>query len=147
MTIASVLRQNGGDVICVSPRTPVVEVARLLTRRRLGAALVVDAQRRVLGILSDRDILRAVATRAAGIADLATEALMTRNVAMVAATTPVDAALRLIEEDCSRHLPVIDAEARLVGLVSLRDLVRHRLSQPEPQPGRPTAQLALGWMH
>ena len=63
MTIAAVLRKKGNDVISVSPETLAVEVARLIASRRIGAVLVRDPQGGVLGIISERDIVKAVAER------------------------------------------------------------------------------------
>jgi CBS domain-containing protein len=147
MTIAAVLREKGNDVIFVSPATTVEAVARLLERRRIGAVLVLDDQRRVLGIVSERDVVRAVVTRAGGIHGLSAEGLMTRNVVMVGPETPVDAALRIMDEGYFRHLPVVDGAGVLIGLVSVRDLVRYRLAQQEAQVESLTAYVTRSYMH
>lgn len=147
MTIAAVLRTKGTDVIAVTPDTPVAEVARIIEARRIGAVLVLDAARRVLGIISERDIVRALATRAGGIEGLAAEALMTRQVVMVDPATPVDAALQIMDEGYFRHLPVIGADGGLLGLVSVRDLVRHRLAQQQDQVESLTAYVTRSYMH
>jgi CBS domain-containing protein len=147
MTIAVVLARKGSHVISVTPDTPVTEVASLIDARRIGAVLVLDEARRVLGILSERDIVRALATRRAGIAGLAAEELMTRDVVMVGPETPVDAALQIMDEGYFRHLPVVDAAGALLGLVSVRDLVRHRLAQHEHAVESLTAYVTRSWMH
>jgi CBS domain-containing protein len=147
MTIAAVLRQKGNDVISVSPDTTVDDVARMLESRRIGAVLVLDGERRVLGIVSERDVVRAVVTRAGGIQGLSAAGLMTRNVVMVGRETPVDAALRIMDEGYFRHLPVVDEAGLLVGLVSVRDLVRYRLAQQEAQVESLTAYVTRSYMH
>jgi CBS domain-containing protein len=147
MTIAAVLRQKGNNVISVAPETPVVEVARMITGRRIGAVMVLDAAHRVLGILSERDIVRALATRAEGIVGLTADQLMTREVVMVGPDTPVDAALHIMDEGYFRHLPVVDAEGKLLGLVSVRDLVRHRVALQEHAVESLTAYVTRSYMH
>jgi CBS domain-containing protein len=147
VTIAAVLRTKGHDVISVAPDTPVAEVTRLIQSRRIGAVLVRDGHGRVLGIISERDIVRALATRNGGIEGLAAEALMTREVIMVGPATPVDAALQIMDEGYFRHLPVVDAEGGLLGLVSVRDLVRHRLAQQQQAVESLTAYVTRSYMH
>lgn len=147
MTIAAVLRTKGHDVISVAPDTPVAEVTRLIQSRRIGAVLVRDGHGRVLGIISERDIVRALATRTGGIEGLAAEALMTREVIMVGPATPVDAALQIMDEGYFRHLPVVDEEGVLLGLVSVRDLVRHRLAQQQQAVESLTAYVTRSYMH
>jgi CBS domain-containing protein len=147
MTIAAVLRTKGHDVISVAPDTSVAEVTRLIQSRRIGAVLVRDGHGRVLGIISERDIVRALATRTGGIEGLAAEALMTREVIMVGPATPVDAALQIMDEGYFRHLPVVDAEGVLLGLVSVRDLVRHRLAQQQQAVESLTAYVTRSYMH
>jgi CBS domain-containing protein len=147
MTIAVVLRQKGSHVISVTPDTPVVEVAKMITSRRIGAVMVLDKAQRVLGILSERDLVRALATRADGIVGLVAEQLMTRDVIMVSPDTPVEAALQIMEEGYFRHLPVVDGEGKLLGLVSVRDLVRHRVALQEHAVESLTAYVTRSYMH
>jgi CBS domain-containing protein len=147
MTIASVLKQKGTAVIHVAPDTPVAEVARMIAQRRIGAVMVLDDHGAVLGIVSERDIVRALASREAGITGLAAEDLMTRQVVMVGPETPVDAALRIMDEHYFRHLPVVDAAGRLLGLVSVRDLVRHRIAQQEQAVESLTNYVTRSYMH
>jgi CBS domain-containing protein len=147
MTIAVVLRQKGSHVISVSPDTPVVEVAKMITSRRIGAVMVLDREQRVLGILSERDLVRALATRADGIVGLVAEQLMTREVIMVGPDTPVDAALQIMDEGYFRHLPVVDGEGKLLGLVSVRDLARHRVALQEHAVESLTAYVTRSYMH
>ena len=147
MTIAVVLRHKGSHVISVAPETPVSHVARIIEQRRIGAVLVLGDAGEVLGIISERDIVRALATRAGGIEGLAAEELMTRQVVMVGPETPVDAALQIMDEGYFRHLPVVDGSHRLIGLVSVRDLVRHRLAQQQQQVESLTAYVTRSYMH
>ena len=147
MSIATVLRQKGADVISVTPETPLAEAVRLIASRRIGAVVVLDRGGHVVGILSERDVVRVVAERAAGIRGLAVEDLMTREVVMVGPETPVEAAMEIMDEGYFRHLPVVDAEGGLLGLVSVRDLVRHRLAQQQDAVESLTAYVTRSYMH
>lgn len=147
MTIAAVLRQKGNAVISVTPDSPVTEVARIIEQRRIGAVMVLDSRGAVLGIVSERDVVRALATRAEGIAGLSAQDLMTREVVMVGPQTPVDAALRIMDEHYFRHLPVVDDACVLLGLVSVRDLVRHRIAQQDQAVESLTHYVTRSYMH
>ncbi len=147
MTIAAVLKQKGNAVVSVTPETSVADVARILEQRRIGAVMVLDAGRSVLGIVSERDIVRALATRKGGIEGMAAEELMTREVVMIGPETPVEAALRIMDENYFRHLPVVDEAGMLLGLVSVRDLVRYRIAQQEHQVESLTAYVTRSYMH
>ena len=103
MTAAAVLRQKGADVISVAPQARVAEAAEIIARRRIGAALMA----------------------------MPVAALMTREVHVVTPACTVDEARAIMDSGCFRHPPVVDAQGRLAGIVSLRDLVRHRITSQE----------------
>jgi len=147
MSIATVLRQKGADVISVTPETPLAEAVRLIASRRIGAVVVLDRGGHVVGILSERDVVRVVAERAAGIRGLAVEDLMTREVVMVGPETPVEAAMEIMDEGYFRHLPVCTPEGRLLGIVSIRDLVKHRFSQQQQDVESLQAYVTRTYMH
>lgn len=147
MTIAAVLRKKGNDVISVSPETLAVEVARLIAARRIGAVLVRDPQGRVLGIISERDIVRAVAERPNATHGVFVREIMTREVVMVGPDTPVDTALEIMDEGYFRHLPVVDAAGALLGIVSVRDLVKHRITLQQQDVESLRAYVTRSHMH
>ena len=147
MTIAAVLRKKGHDVISVSPETLAVEVARLIAARRIGAVLVRDPQGRVAGIISERDIVKAVAERPNATHGVFVREIMTREVVMVSPDTPVDAALEIMDEGYFRHLPVVDAAGGLLGIVSVRDLVKHRITMQQQDVESLKAYVTRSYMH
>jgi CBS domain-containing protein len=130
MTIAAVLSRKGHDVISVPPEALAVEVARLITRHRIGAVVVRDAKGRLAGIVSERDIVRAVAERPNATHGVLVREIMTREVVTATPETPVREALAMMDRGYFRHLPVLDAEGRLAGIVSVRDLVTHLMAAP-----------------
>ncbi len=147
MTIAAVLRQKGNAAISVTPETPVVEIARIMAARRIGAVLIVTASGQVAGILSERDIVKAVADRRNGVRCLAAEEIMTREVIMVGADTPVEAALEIMDQGYFRHLPVCDSDGSLLGIVSIRDLVKFRFAKQDHDVEALKAYVTRSFMH
>ena len=131
MTVKTILRNKGSEVISVRPQLPLVEVARILVQHRLGAVLVREAEEAagpVLGILSERDIVRALAGDAGSVDGLVAADVMTRVVHTVAPETPITKALEMITDRRVRHLPVYEGET-LGGIVSIGDLVKARIEQ------------------
>ena len=147
MTIASVLRRTGGDVISVPPETLAVEVARLITSRRIGAVLVRTPDGQVAGIVSERDIVKAVAERVNATHGVFVRDIMTREVVMVSPDTPVDAALEIMDQGYFRHLPVVDRDGTLLGIVSVRDLVKHRIHMQQADVESLKAYVTRTYMH
>ena len=132
MTIQSILRHKGGDVFSVGPGEDATSIAQALAQHRIGAALVRDQDGAVLGIVSERDIVRAVARE--GTAALARTArdLMTADLVTAAPSTSVAEALGLMTNHRCRHLPVME-HGRLAGMVSIGDLVKARIAQAEEE--------------
>ena len=147
MTIAAVLRQKGNAAISVTPETPVVDIARIMAARRIGAVLIVTSTGQVAGILSERDIVKAVADRRNGIRCLAAEELMTREVIMIGPDTPVEAALEIMDQGYFRHLPVCDTDGALLGIVSIRDLVKFRFAKQDHDVEALKAYVTRSFMH
>jgi len=127
MTIASVLKDKGASIISVTPETPMAEVAHVISTRRIGAVVVMDTARKLVGILSERDVVKALAQRGAAVLELKAEDIMTRDVTMVDPSTPVDVAMEIMDRGYFRHLPVSTMDGTLMGIVSIRDLVKYRI--------------------
>lgn len=127
MTVAVVLREKGAAVIAVGPDARVAEVADIITRRRIGAVVVEDGQGDLVGIVSERDVVRGLTEFGAALMDMPVSSLMTHAVKTVTPQTSVMEATEIMDEGYFRHLPVRGADGRLCGIVSIRDLVRYRL--------------------
>jgi CBS domain-containing protein len=112
------------DMLAVTPEAPAAEAARLIAARRIGAVPVQDRAGRVVGLVSERDIVRVVATRALGLRGLAVQEVMTPGPITVCPETPADDAIELMHRRELRHLPVCGPDGRLLGLVGMGDLVR-----------------------
>ena len=132
MIIGSILKGKGSEVVSVRPEDTVLSVARTLGDRRIGAALVRDAAGEMLGIISERDIVRGMAAHGPGTTGLRAEQFMTRDLVTVTPQTLVIHALGLMTQKRVRHLPVMEGE-RLAGLVSIGDLVKARIEEAEQE--------------
>jgi CBS domain-containing protein len=120
----------GGDVVCIEPTENLAAAAELLSAHRIGAVLIRDAGERLAGILSERDIVRAIAEHGATALTLSVSQAMTRNVATCGEDDTVASIMERMTAGKFRHMPVV-ANGRLVGLVSIGDVVKQRVEEIE----------------
>jgi CBS domain-containing protein len=132
MTVAAILKHKGSEVASARPTDTIEAVVRMLTARGIGAVVVLDTADRPLGILSERDIVHALAARGAGALALTAGELMTRALKTASPRTTVGEAMAMMTTGRFRHLPVIDNDS-LVGLVSIGDVVRAKILQQEAE--------------
>ena len=130
MTLAAILKEKGREVISVSPTATIAEVAKLLSARQIGGVVVLDAASQLLGIFTERDIVHALAAHGARTLEMTAAQLMTRSLITATPQTTVHGAMALMSQGRFRHLPVID-NGRLVGIVSIGDVVKSRIMQQE----------------
>ncbi|QJE72330.1 CBS domain-containing protein [Aerophototrophica crusticola] len=128
MHVAAVLKNKGSTIITTRPEEPIGTVAQLLHVNRIGAVLVVDAKGEIAGIISERDIVRGLASHGAAVLDMPVSSLMTRKVVHCAPTDTVASVMGLMTSGRFRHLPVLE-QGRLVGVISIGDVVKHRLEE------------------
>ena len=131
MTVAAVLRNKGHEVATIPAGTRVREAVAELASRRIGAMPVVRGDE-VAGMLSERDVLYCLSTDGAGVLERQVDELMTAPAITVAPDMPVLKALSLMTQKRIRHLPVVES-GRIVGLVSIGDLVKYRMDQIEQE--------------
>lgn len=129
MRIADVLKAKGSAVTTVSPAEPVAEVLRHIAEGNLGALPVVDGER-LVGIVSERDVVRRLYQQGAALLDARVSEVMTHDVVTCTPDDGVGDLARVMTERRVRHLPVI-VEGRLAGIVSIGDLVKARMDMLE----------------
>jgi CBS domain-containing protein len=129
VSVASILREKGRDVVSVRPSDQVRDVVALLSEKRIGAVLVLDGGR-IAGVLSERDIVRGLLDQGGQILDSLVDDVMTREVTTVAPDESVTFAMSLMTHRRIRHLPVV-AGGELCGIVSIGDLVKQRIEEVE----------------
>jgi CBS domain-containing protein len=125
-TVAAILKHKGYNVLTVHPDARVNDVTAILTENRIGAVLVIDEVEQMLGIVSERDIVRGLAANGARTIEMTAGQLMTRTVQVVHPDTTVMEAMHIMTAGRFRHLPVIDHDT-LVGLISIGDVVKARI--------------------
>lgn len=130
MTVAAILKQKGSNIISVSPRATIAEVAHTLATARIGAVLVCNERGDLMGIVSERDIVRVLAGQGASALDHRAEQLMTRELTTATMKSTVAEAMEMMTLGRFRHLPVME-NGRVVGLVSIGDVVKARMTQQE----------------
>ena len=128
MTVAAILRQKGHEIASVSPTTKISQLVTTLAEWRIGAVLVRDTAGQLLGIVSERDVVRCLARDGAACLDMSAAQLMTRVLHTVTPTTNTDVAMGLMTNSRVRHLPVLDGDT-LVGMISIGDVVKARLDE------------------
>lgn len=130
MFIKQILASKGSRVVTTQPDATIAEVAALLKHERIGAVVVTDATGELCGIISERDLARGLADHGAGLLEQQVEQMMTVE---VITCTPDDSLEKLMQEMTARrfrHLPVLEA-GRVVGIISIGDVVKHRLEELE----------------
>ncbi|MGH7078868.1 MAG: CBS domain-containing protein [Acetobacteraceae bacterium] len=130
MVISDVLGVKGRTVVTASVNDGVGEVVRRLSAKRIGAVVVEDQWMHPVGVFSERDLINAVAAHGAAALDLQVHDLMSAPIISCRSSDRVDAVLATMTRHKIRHVPVIDGEA-LDGIVSIGDLVKHRLDEKE----------------
>jgi CBS domain-containing protein len=128
MSIADVLHHKGNEVVRVRATDTVQAAVQLLSARRIGAVVVEDAWMRIAGIFSERDLLNAIAAHGDATLHQPVEEFMSAPVISCAPTDRVESAMATMTLAKIRHLPVME-NGRLIGIVSIGDLVKHRLDE------------------
>ena len=130
MTVAAILKHKGHDVASVRPTTSIADVIRLLADRRIGATLVQDGTDTLVGIVSERDIVAALAANGAQVLEMTAGQLMTKALKTATPQTTVAQAMQMMTLGRFRHLPVLEHGA-LIGIISIGDVVKARIMQQE----------------
>ncbi|MGK8486258.1 CBS domain-containing protein [Nocardia asiatica] len=128
MRISEILRRKGSDVATVAPDTTVRTLLATLAERNIGAVVVSPDGDTIAGIVSERDVVRSLHARGADLLDTPVSAIMTSEVRTCALDDRVDGLRRTMTDHRIRHLPVVH-EGRLVGIVSIGDVVKSAISE------------------
>lgn len=132
MNVKTILAAKGGNVICIEPSADLATAAKLLSTHKIGAVLIRGAGGRLSGILSERDIMRAVSEHGAAALTLQVGQVMTRNVATCGEDETIASIMERMTAGKFRHMPVVTKD-KLVGLVSIGDVVKQRVEEIESE--------------
>ena len=133
MTVKAILSRKGNDVVTIKPTATLGDAVKILDMRRIGAVVITGTDRQILGILSERDVVRTLAynARVAGgcqLCDEPVEKVMTREVATCKQSDTVYELMERMTTGKFRHVPVIE-DGKLAGIVSIGDVVKHRVAE------------------
>ncbi len=129
-TVRDVLDHKGRNVFAVGPDAPVFRALELMSEKHIGALMVLDDERRLVGIVSERDYARKVALLGKSSRETPVRDIMTTKLFCVGPGQDIDECMALMTDKSVRHLPVLDGE-RLDGVISIGDVVKSMLSQQE----------------
>ncbi|WP_199093589.1 CBS domain-containing protein [Bosea sp. ASV33] len=132
MNVEQLLSGKGHDVISVQPHRTLAEAIRTLSEKRIGAVVVMGADGALVGILSERDIIRALGELGPGALESAVSRSMTSKVVTCRPQTSVDELMEIMTTGRFRHVPVVE-NGRVTGIVSIGDVVKHRVAAIEAE--------------
>ena len=142
MIVAHILASKGRDVATTTPDKTISAAVAELSARRIGA-LVVMERGRLVGIVSERDIVRAIGLRGAGILDDPVSSIMTRDVVTCSESDTVNGVMTRMTRRRFRHMPVVE-RGKLCGLVSIGDVVKMRIAEAEMEAAAMREYIATG---
>jgi CBS domain-containing protein len=143
MFVSDILSQKGGLVFTVTPGTSVAQLSQQLSARRIGSVLVLDGEGSVAGIVSERDLVRALASHGAKAMELEARQVMTRDVVTCDPDDSIDQVMQTMTSGRFRHLPVV-RHGELLGLVSIGDVVKARLEETKYETEALKAYIVAG---
>lgn len=141
MTVKAILDSKGHDVLTLGPNEKLSDAIRILAENRVGALVITNGDRKIVGILSERDIVRVVANHGAGALDLTVREAMTPKVKICNENHTVNEIMEIMTAGRFRHLPV-ERDGLLYGIVSIGDVVKRRIEDVEREAEEIRAYIA-----
>lgn len=134
MIVSAILKGKGSAVVTANPTDTLHQISKLIAEHRIGAVIVAEQDGRPLGIVSERDIVNALAASGARTLDKPASEVMTRNLLTCEPGNSIDELMTIMTNSRVRHLPVVE-EGRLVGIVSIGDVVKCKLDEASAEVG------------
>lgn len=142
MTVAMILNEKGRDVVTAKATDTVGDICKTLSERRIGAILVTNAAGQIEGIVSERDVVRVIGKDGPSALEQSVDSVMTHAVVTCADTDTVNSVMARMSAGRFRHMPVVSG-GKLVGLVSIGDIVKHRIAQIEREAAQMRDYIAM----
>jgi CBS domain-containing protein len=130
MTVKAILSRKGNEVLAIEPTAALAAAVKMLAQWRIGALVVTGSGRRIVGIISERDIVRALDEKGIAVLAAAVAEVMTRKVVTCAQSETIAEIMERMTAGKFRHLPVVEQRS-LVGIISIGDVVKARLGELE----------------
>lgn len=128
MTVAHILASKSADLISLHPGATLRQVSQVLSEKRIGAVLLLNEDKSMAGIISERDVVRALAQHGSGAVELSADEFMTRKLITCSLEDTTHQVMEIMTDGRVRHLPVI-ADGKLAGFISIGDVVKHRIAE------------------
>lgn len=144
MTVASILNQKGRKVITIPNTTKLLDVSRVLTQNKIGCIVVVDDNDEIVGIVSERDIVRSLGLEGANVLDKPVSYCMTKDVVMCTEETTIDEVMSIMSSQRFRHMPVLENK-ELIGIISIGDVVKTKIAATEMEAAAMRDYIAAGY--
>jgi CBS domain-containing protein len=144
MLIVHILKDKGSAVYSIDDAATLQEAAQMLDQKKVGAVVVFDDNGNVEGVLSERDIVREIARRGPTVLRERVGTIMSRQVITAGPEDTLDDGLARMTERRVRHLPVLDGDGRLVGVISIGDLVKRKIEEAQAEADGLKAYIATG---
>jgi len=125
------LMQKGREIISISPTVSVFEAVQLMDAKNVGSLLVLNARGKIAGIFAERDCFRKVLLADKSPRDVQVKSVMTKKVVYASPEDTVDECMALMTQKRIRHLPVLDSQEKVVGIISIGDLVKFVASEQD----------------
>jgi CBS domain-containing protein len=143
MNVATILKMKGREVATAAAQATLMEISRDLAEHKVGAMVIVDDAGQVTGIISERDIVRAISSHGADVLSRSAGDFMTRGVVTCSEEDTLAELMERMTDGRFRHLPVVDGD-KLVGIVSIGDVVKERISEAESEAEAMRSYIATG---
>lgn len=143
MTVAAILNDKGRSVVTADPDTTLLEIARVLAEERIGCIVLLDGEDKVVGIVSERDIVLTLASQGPKCLEEPVSSCMTTDVVTCLESDTLDRVMAQMTSRRFRHIPVVE-NGRLVGLISIGDLVKQKLAKAEMEAAAMRDYIATG---
>ncbi|MBW3098215.1 CBS domain-containing protein [Pseudohoeflea coraliihabitans] len=141
MKVRQILDEKGRDVVTVPREMELISAARFLSEQKIGAVVVSDGADGIAGILSERDIVRAVSEKSAAALEASAATFMTKEVVTCSEEHTVNQVMEIMTRGRFRHLPVVE-NGKIVGIISIGDVVRRRIEEIEREAEEIKAYIA-----
>jgi CBS domain-containing protein len=143
MNVAAILKSKGREVVTTGPNTPLLDIADLLGVHGIGCIVITGADGKVVGIVSERDIVREIARAGSKVLKEPVAVCMTKSVVTCREADTIDRLMAEMTAHRFRHMPVVE-RGRLCGLVSIGDVVRMRIAEAEMEAAAMRDYIATG---
>lgn len=143
MNVAGILKFKGSDIITAAPGQTLREIASTLATNKIGAIVVTDTNGRVAGIISERDLVRAIAESGGAVLNETADRHMTREVVTCGREDNIAELMAKMTEGRFRHLPVVE-DGKLTGIISIGDVVKQRIQETESEVEAMRGYIASG---